>query len=235
MDTEESNGQSRNMIVRSQGAPNEEVIQVEPRENSTESSELHVADIARGHTGRETLHFMAWVQANACVGPGVFRGNKSENFDEFIRRFNSRKYGAVGFDDQTLLDIMVDDHLWKGRAKSLLPWHMPSHVSCVEELRRVLTDSTAGRLRALTELRCLKRRIGQSVADFCGVLEDLGRQAYPSCSIKDRSLEYAQIFGLARAYQLLTTLGLRRWTIRQEAYDVGDTGLSSLVILFYCF
>ncbi|VDL87216.1 unnamed protein product [Nippostrongylus brasiliensis] len=64
----------------------------------------------------------------------------------------------------------------------------------VEELRRLLSsDSTAGRLRALTELRNLKRWKGQSVAEFCVALEKLGRQANPACSIADRSLEYAQI------------------------------------------
>ncbi|VDL66722.1 unnamed protein product [Nippostrongylus brasiliensis] len=55
------------------------------------------------------------------------------------------------------------------------------------------SDSTAGRLRALTELRNLKRWKGQSVAEFCVALEKLGRQASPACSIADRSLEYAQI------------------------------------------
>ncbi|KAK6027468.1 hypothetical protein OSTOST_06499 [Ostertagia ostertagi] len=104
--------------------------------------------------GQDALNFMAWVQTNACVGPGVFRGNKSENFDEFIRRFK-RKYGVVGFDDQTLLEILIDDHL-EGRAKSVV-LALPMSVReqglevVVEEMRRMLTnDSTAGRLRALT-------------------------------------------------------------------------------------
>uniref|UniRef100_A0A7I4YDV5 CCHC-type domain-containing protein n=1 Tax=Haemonchus contortus TaxID=6289 RepID=A0A7I4YDV5_HAECO len=82
-------------------------------------------------------------------------------------------------------------------------------------------DSTAGRLRALTELRSLKRRVGQSVADFCGVLEHLGRQANPSCSVKDRSLEYAQILldnltDWPEHVQLLSTL---HGVDPSEAYD----------------
>ncbi|KAK6010066.1 hypothetical protein OSTOST_24943, partial [Ostertagia ostertagi] len=36
-------------------------------------------------------------------------------------------------------------------------------------------------------------RPGQSVADFCVVLEALGRKAYPECTIEDRSMDYAQI------------------------------------------
>ncbi|VDL72315.1 unnamed protein product [Nippostrongylus brasiliensis] len=54
-------------------------------------------------------------------------------------------------------------------------------------------DSTAGRLRAMTELRNLTIRPGQDVASFCAVLERLGREANPGCSVEDRSLEYAQI------------------------------------------
>ncbi|KAK6011300.1 hypothetical protein OSTOST_23623 [Ostertagia ostertagi] len=125
------------------------------------------------------------------------KGSSHENFEEFIRRF-SRKYRTVIFDDKTLLDIMVDDHL-EGRAKSVF-LSLPTSVreqgfdAVVRELRKLLAnDSTAGRLRALTELRCLKRRWGQSVSDFCVVLEKLGRQANPACSIRERSLEYAQI------------------------------------------
>nr|CDJ81915.1 Zinc finger domain containing protein [Haemonchus contortus] len=153
---------------------------------------------AIGTSGQDLLNVMALIQANACVSPGVFKGNSSnENFEEFIRRF-TRKYRTVIFDDKTLLDIMVDDHL-EGRAKTVF-LSLPSSVreqgfdAVVRELRKLLAnDSTAGRLRALTELRSLKRRWGQSVADFCVVLEKLGRQANPACSIKERSLEYAQI------------------------------------------
>ncbi|KAL6737821.1 hypothetical protein Aduo_011433 [Ancylostoma duodenale] len=48
-------------------------------------------------------------------------------------------------------------------------------------------------MRALTELRAVKIRPGQELADFCVALEKLGRMANPSASIQDRSLEYAQI------------------------------------------
>ncbi|KAK6027860.1 hypothetical protein OSTOST_06102 [Ostertagia ostertagi] len=193
MDTEESNGQSRNMIVRSQGAPNEEVIQVEPRENSTE----------RRQTG-------AYYEPHSRLHSVI----------------SSERAAIPGFDDQTLLDIMVDDHL-EGRAKSVL-LALPNSVrergfeAVVEEVRKMLTqDSTAGRLRALAELRCLRRRPGQSVADFCSVLEHLGRQANPSCSIKDRSLEYAQILldnltDWPEHIQLLSTL---HGVSPSEAYD----------------
>lgn len=64
----------------------------------------------------------------------------------------------------------------------------------MEELRKLLAnDSTSGRLRALAELRNLKRRNNQSVSEFCVVLEKLGHQGNPASSISDRSLEYAQI------------------------------------------
>ncbi|KAK6009981.1 zinc knuckle [Ostertagia ostertagi] len=64
----------------------------------------------------------------------------------------------------------------------------------VDEMARLLAqDSTAGRLRALTELRNLKMRPNQDVAEFCVVLERLGQQANPGAAIEERSLEYAQI------------------------------------------
>ncbi|KAK6017468.1 zinc knuckle [Ostertagia ostertagi] len=51
--------------------------------------------------------------------------------------------------------------------------------------RLLSQESTAGRMRALTELRSLRMRAGQEVADFCTALEDLGRKANPDCSIED--------------------------------------------------
>ncbi|KAK6016393.1 zinc knuckle [Ostertagia ostertagi] len=184
--TEGIQGAARNR--RSQiGAPYGQVWR--PRSEGSEE--------AIGTSGQNLVNIMALIQANACVSPGVFKGSSHENFEEFIRRF-SRKYRTVIFDDKTLLDIMVDDHL-EGRAKSVF-LSLPTSVreqgfdAVVRELRKLLAnDSTAGRLRALTELRCLKRRWGQSVSDFCVVLEKLGRQANPACSIRERSLEYAQI------------------------------------------
>uniref|UniRef100_A0A7I4YAN1 CCHC-type domain-containing protein n=1 Tax=Haemonchus contortus TaxID=6289 RepID=A0A7I4YAN1_HAECO len=54
-------------------------------------------------------------------------------------------------------------------------------------------DSTASRLRALTELKHLRMRPNQDVAEFCVVLEDLSRQANPQGALEERSLELAQI------------------------------------------
>ncbi|KAK6030231.1 zinc knuckle, partial [Ostertagia ostertagi] len=48
-------------------------------------------------------------------------------------------------------------------------------------------------IRALTDLRNLKIRPGQSIVDFCVVLESLGKKANPESTIEDRSMEYAQI------------------------------------------
>ncbi|KAL6742731.1 hypothetical protein Aduo_015851 [Ancylostoma duodenale] len=144
-----------------------------------------------------TYKLLAYMQANTCVSPGVFKGMKHENFEEFIRRFG-RKYKGVIMDDHTLIEILGDEHL-EGRAKNVF-LSIPEEVrgqgfrAVVDELRRLLAnDSMAGRLRALTELRNLRRRPGQTVSEFCVVLEKLGRQANPHCSVGDRSLEYAQI------------------------------------------
>ncbi|KAK6049424.1 hypothetical protein COOONC_13071, partial [Cooperia oncophora] len=39
-----------------------------------------------GTSGQDALNFMAYIQANACISPGIFKGNKGDNFEEFIRR-----------------------------------------------------------------------------------------------------------------------------------------------------
>uniref|UniRef100_A0A7I5EEJ0 SAM domain-containing protein n=1 Tax=Haemonchus contortus TaxID=6289 RepID=A0A7I5EEJ0_HAECO len=170
---------------------------------------------AIGTSGQDLLNVMALIQANAFVSPGVFKGNSHDNFKEFMRRF-ARKYRTVIFDEKTLLDIMVDAHL-EGGAKTVF-LSLPSSVreqgfdAVVRELRKLLAnDSTAGRLRALTELRSLERRWDQTVTDFCVVLEKLGRQANSACSMKDKSLEHAQILldnstGWPEHVHLLSTL-----------------------------
>ncbi|VDL78031.1 unnamed protein product [Nippostrongylus brasiliensis] len=141
--------------------------------------------------------FVTYLRSMACVSPGVFKGERSENFREFLRRFR-RKYESVISEEDTLLDILVDDHLG-GRAKNVF-MALPRGVkergfdAVVEEMSKLLAeDSTAGRLRALNELRNLTMRPNQDVASFCNVLEKLGREANPGCSLEDRSLEYAQI------------------------------------------
>ncbi|VDL84828.1 unnamed protein product [Nippostrongylus brasiliensis] len=142
-------------------------------------------------------HLMAMLQANACVNPGLFKGSRPKNFGEFIRCFES-KYKAIVFDDRTLIGILGDDHP-EDRAESVflaIPQSMKDQGFnvVVAELKRLLAnDSTRGRLRAFTELRNLRRREGQSIAEFCVVLEKLGRQANPACTLSDRSMEYAQI------------------------------------------
>ncbi|KAK6022583.1 zinc knuckle [Ostertagia ostertagi] len=140
---------------------------------------------------------LAYLTSMACVDPGVFRGAKYENFEEFIRRFK-RKYAKVISSEATLIEILGDDHLG-GRAKSIfeaLP-RMTKELgfeAVTREMARLLShESTAGRVRALTELRNLRIRPDQGVADFCITLERLGRQANPECTLEDRSLEYAQI------------------------------------------
>lgn len=141
---------------------------------------------------------VTYLRSMACVSPGVFKGERKENFHEFIRRFK-RKYESVISREATLLDILVDDHL-SGRAENVfiaLPRKVKErgfeHV--VSEMSKLLAeDSTAGMLRALAELRNSTMRPNQEVAEFCKVLEKLGREANTGCSVEDRSLEYAQIF-----------------------------------------
>ncbi|KAK6041588.1 zinc knuckle [Cooperia oncophora] len=108
------------------------------------------------------------------------------------------EYEGVVKCEENLLEILSDDHLG-GRAKNMYK-ALPRLVkeqgfgAVVREMSRLLSqESTAGRLRALTELRALKIRPNQDVADFCVAIESLGQQAYPEGNPEDRSLEYAQI------------------------------------------
>ncbi|XGW16660.1 hypothetical protein V3C99_001814, partial [Haemonchus contortus] len=109
-----------------------------------------------------------------------------------------RKYQGVITCEATLVDILADDHL-AGRAKNVF-LSLPGRVkergldAVVAEMTKLLAcDSTASRLRALTELKHLRMRPNQDVAEFCVVLEDLSRQANPQGALEERSLELAQI------------------------------------------
>ncbi|VDL74304.1 unnamed protein product [Nippostrongylus brasiliensis] len=199
-----------------------------------QSSRPHLEELERRRpteSGWDSLHLMAMMQANACVNPGVFKGGRSENFNEFIRRFE-RKYRVVVFNDRTLIDILGDDHL-EGRAKSV--FHaLPKGIidqgfdRIVGELRRLLaSDSTAGRFRALAELRSLRRRSGQSVSEFCVMLEKLGRQANPDCTLRDRSMEYAQILldNLSDWPEPTQMLGTLHKVDPMEAYETERIGI----------
>ncbi|KHJ97255.1 zinc knuckle [Oesophagostomum dentatum] len=86
-----------------------------------------------------------------------------------------------------------------GRAKSTF-LSLPAEVrrkgfdEVVREMAKLLAeDSVACRMRAIAQLRELRMRPGQDVAEFCLALEKLGRKAYPDGSMEDRSLEFAQI------------------------------------------
>ncbi|KAK6025952.1 zinc knuckle [Ostertagia ostertagi] len=148
-------------------------------------------------SGTVASQLVTYLRAMACSDPGVFKGSRNENFNEFIRKFK-RKYEEVVSCEATLVDILGDDHL-AGRAKNIY-MALPRSVKeqgfsvVVDEMARLLAqDSTAGRLRALTELRNLRMRPNQDVAEFCVVLERLGQQANPGAAMEERSLEYAQI------------------------------------------
>uniref|UniRef100_A0A7I5E7W1 Integrase catalytic domain-containing protein n=1 Tax=Haemonchus contortus TaxID=6289 RepID=A0A7I5E7W1_HAECO len=109
-----------------------------------------------------------------------------------------RKYQGVITCEDTLVDILTDDHL-AGRAKNVF-LSLPGRVkeqgldAVVAEMTKLLAcDSTASRPRALTELKHLRMRPNQDVTEFYVVLEDLSRQVNPQGALEERSLELAQI------------------------------------------
>ncbi|KHJ95433.1 zinc knuckle [Oesophagostomum dentatum] len=111
---------------------------------------------------------------------------------------DAKKYGDIITDEDSLIEILGDDHLG-GRAKNIF-LSLPDYIkrqgfeAVVRELGNLVAgDSTAARMEALTELRNLHIKQGQSVSEFCLVLENLGRKANPDETIEDRSMEYSQI------------------------------------------
>ncbi|KHJ99572.1 zinc knuckle [Oesophagostomum dentatum] len=118
----------------------------------------------------------ARVEAMEAMCGDVMGRSRAKN-----RRFG-RKYRNVVGDEQTLIDILVDDHLG-GRAKS-------TFLSLPVEVRRKGFDEV---VREMAKLLAEDSVAWQDVAEFCLALEKLGRKAYPDGSMEDRSLEFAQI------------------------------------------
>ncbi|KHJ97712.1 hypothetical protein OESDEN_02310 [Oesophagostomum dentatum] len=126
------------------------------------------------------VNMINYFQSLSCVDPGVYKGKPNKSFHEFIRRFG-RKYRNVVGDEQTLIDILVDDHLG-GRAKS-------TFLSLPVEVRRKGFDEVDAHHCATAGIK----NPGQDVAEFCLALEKLGRKAYPDGSMENRSLEFVQM------------------------------------------
>ncbi|KIH63518.1 hypothetical protein ANCDUO_06175 [Ancylostoma duodenale] len=131
----------------------------------------------------QEIGFMAFLQAATCADPGVFKGRENEIHREFVRRFR-RNYRPVIKDDNALIDIFGDDHLG-GRARSIF-LAMPEYIkgqgfeAVVRELGNLVAgDSTAARMRALMELRNVRKRPGQSIVDFRVALEKLAKKSQP--------------------------------------------------------
>ncbi|KHJ96114.1 zinc knuckle, partial [Oesophagostomum dentatum] len=152
----------------------------------------------REETGQQMdFAMLNYLESLSCMDPRIYKGERSEKFKEFIRRFK-RKCGRVVTTDKALEEILGDDHLG-GRAKSVYI-SLPEDIKrkgfeeVVEEMGRLLSeDSAAGRMQAIAELRDLKFLPNQDVTEFCVALEKLGRKANPDGKLEERSLEFAEI------------------------------------------
>ncbi|EYC31069.1 hypothetical protein Y032_0004g1936 [Ancylostoma ceylanicum] len=67
----------------------------------------------------------------------------------------------------------------------------------------------------------LRLRPNQEISDFCNVIEKLGRQANPDCTIEDRSMEYAQVLldNLGHWPEHFQLLGALHKVEPRKAYD----------------
>ncbi|VDL86821.1 unnamed protein product [Nippostrongylus brasiliensis] len=193
---------------------------------SRQHSELSEKNEQPKEAGQDYMkNLLVYLQASACPDPGKFRGKAREDFKEFLRRFR-RKYGSLGLTDKALLEILGDDHL-EERAKNVF-LAIPEEVvhlgfeAVVREMERALaSDSTAARMRAMTELKNLKLRPNQTIAEFCVALEKLARKANPESNIADRSLEYANIVfdNVRRWPEHVQLLSLLHKTDPRKAYS----------------
>ncbi|VDO89930.1 unnamed protein product [Heligmosomoides polygyrus] len=152
-------------------------------------------DNARASGQSLAFEMISGFQSLYCADPGVYKGKDSENFKEFIRRFR-RKYQRAVFSDQTLIEILGDDHLG-GRTMNvflslLVEVRRKGSEEVVTELGKLLAeDSVAGRMRVVAGLHELRMRLQQDVAEFCVVPEKLAKKAYPEGNMENHLLEFA--------------------------------------------
>ncbi|VDL75148.1 unnamed protein product [Nippostrongylus brasiliensis] len=146
---------------------------------------------SRSEEMTQYLRFMALPEVRPYSGEEA-----TYNFNTFLENF-SLKYPRNGWGDAELGVLLRSKLIGKARTQyEALPRAVRegSFEGQVDALRQACRSEVRNqKVVALGELRKLKKKEGQSVADFCLVLEQLTRRAHPHMSESVLDAERAQI------------------------------------------
>ncbi|WKY06147.1 hypothetical protein Q1695_006390 [Nippostrongylus brasiliensis] len=141
-------------------------------------------------------HLVEYVKLSALPEISPFYGREKESFKRFVGAF-SVKYPPTMWDDKSRI------HLFESflRKDALTIFETLPHsvktgpfdgvVDAMKE--RLKVDGNGARVKAMTQLATLSMREGQTVAEFCLVLEKLFSRAYPEVNAEVVSLQKAEI------------------------------------------
>ncbi|VDP56931.1 unnamed protein product [Heligmosomoides polygyrus] len=181
-----------------------------PRKSCTEtaSEEQHSSDTGQLHikTGKDSDPFVGiqcptdltteYIKMNALPEVKPFGGKEKESFRRFLNSFMI-KYPPTLWDDksriQLLESFLVKEALivFETLPKAVQDGTFDGVVNAMKE--RLLEDSNSRCLKAMSELRTLAIREGQSIGEFCLVLEKIAGRAFPDSPPEVASLQKAEI------------------------------------------
>ncbi|VDL81861.1 unnamed protein product, partial [Nippostrongylus brasiliensis] len=160
-----------------------------------------------------------------------FGGRPHECFKRFVKSFEI-KYPKAQWTDSSRIQLF--ESFLRSGALTVFET-LPARVregtfdDVVREMKkRMSVDGNSQKVKALADLRNLTMRKGQSVSDFCLVLEGLANRAYPDVPLEVTSLQKAEILcrqlaSWSGSYCLTEALEL---SAAHEAYDkVKETAL----------
>ncbi|KAL6729185.1 hypothetical protein Aduo_000262 [Ancylostoma duodenale] len=125
-----------------------------------------------------------------------YHGEPTESFKRFLKSF-LMKYPRTQWDDARLIQLL--ESFLRKEALTIfetLPRCMKqgSFDELIEAMKeRLDEEGNVACVKALTSLRTLTMKEGQTVSDFCYVLEKTASQAYPGETIEGVSLQMAEI------------------------------------------
>ncbi|EYC17400.1 hypothetical protein Y032_0030g2025 [Ancylostoma ceylanicum] len=159
----------------------------------------HPSKVSKGfeESGRECDNaLLEYMRTAALPVIEPFHGGENQSFRRFVNAFLIR-YHKPQWDDVSLIQLF-ESFL---REKALVTFEtLPKEVKegsfegVVDAMQeRLQEDGNSARVKALSQLRCLSLREGQSVAEFCVILEKIAHKAFPDTPAEVVSLQKAEI------------------------------------------
>ncbi|EYB83687.1 hypothetical protein Y032_0331g2727 [Ancylostoma ceylanicum] len=150
-------------------------------------------DIPSGSNHDPVVEYM---KLSALPEVSPFHGNEKESFNRFVNAF-SVKYPSSIWDDRSRVQLfegfLRKDALTMFETLPKAVKDGPFEVVVEAMKQRLKVDSNGSCVKAMTQLAALTIREGQSVAEFCLVLEKLAGRAYPDIPPEIVSLQKAEI------------------------------------------